>query len=259
IGKEYETKRSLSEYAEEQKKVITECIRVLKKGGSLCWQVGHYVIESEVLPLDIFFYNIIKSIGDDHPDFELKLRNRIVWHFGHGLHASNRFSGRHETILWFTRGNNYIFNLDPVRVPQKYPGKKAYKGPRKGKISGHPLGKNPSDVWDIPNVKSNHIEKTIHPCQYPVALIERLILALTNEGDVVLDPFAGVGTTNVAAILNRRKSIGMEVVQDYIEIARQRIRDASIGILKTRPLDKPVYKPPNSSQRVQDILDEDSQ
>jgi len=87
------------------------------------------------------------------------LRNRIIWHFGHGLHAKNRFSGRYETILWFTKTNEYIFNLDPVRVPQKYPGKKHFKGPNKGKLSCNPKGKNPSDIWEIPNVKSNHVEK----------------------------------------------------------------------------------------------------
>lgn len=79
----------------------------------------------------------------------LKLRNRIVWHFGHGLHASKRFSGRYETILWFSKTDNYIFNLDSVRVPAKYPGKRHFKGPKKGQPSGNPLGKNPSDIWEI--------------------------------------------------------------------------------------------------------------
>ena len=120
----------------------------------------------EIGLLDIFYYQIFKK-------YNLFLRNRIIWHFGHGLHASKRFSGRYETILWFTKSKDYIFNLDAVRVPAKYPGKRHYKGKNKGKLSGNPKGKNPSDlweiaidewakeVWEIPNVKSNHPEKTM--------------------------------------------------------------------------------------------------
>jgi adenine-specific DNA-methyltransferase len=153
--------------------------------------------------VDIVLYPVFASLG-------LHLRNRIVWHFGHGLHASKRFSGRYEVILWFTKGNEYTFNLDAVRVPQKYPDKKYFKGPKKGELSGNPLGKNPSDIWEIPNVKANHVEKTIHPCQFPVELIERLVLAMTDEGDWALDPFIGVGTTaldntRLATMLNARR------------------------------------------------------
>ncbi len=174
LGKEYETRLHLQKYLDQQKKIITECARVLSDEGSICWQVGNYVDNGRIVPLDIVLYPIFESLG-------LQLRNRIVWHFGHGLHASKRFSGRYEVVMWFTKSNNYTFNLDPIRVPQKYPQKKHFKGPKKGELSGNPLGKNPSDIWDIPNVKSNHIEKTIHPCQFPIELIERLVLSMTNE------------------------------------------------------------------------------
>ena len=110
-----------------------------------------------------------------------------------GLHCKKRLSGRYETILWFTKSDDYTFNLDPIRVPQKYPNKKYFKGKNKGKLSCNPLGKNPSDVWEIPNVKHNHVEKTEHPCQFPVELVDRLVLSLTNEGDVVFDPFLDLG------------------------------------------------------------------
>ena len=193
IGKRYEKKLKLSQYVEQQARVIKECARVLKREGSICWQVGNYVEKGTIAPLDAILYPIFIELG-------LKMRNRIMWRFEHGLHCRKRFSGRYETINWFTKSNNYVFNLDPVRVSQKYPGKKYFKGPKKGQYSGNPLGKNPSDVWDIPNVKSNHVEKTVHPCQYPVELIERLVLSLTNKNDWVLDPFLGVGTSIVAAI-----------------------------------------------------------
>jgi adenine-specific DNA-methyltransferase len=171
------------------------------------------------------------------------MRNRIIWHFEHGLHCSRRFSGRYETIIWFTKTDDYVFNLDPVRVPQKYPGKKHFKGPKAGQYSGNPLGKNPGDLWIIPNVKSNHVEKTEHPCQFPVELIERLVLSMTNEGDWVLDPFLGTGTTIVAAVRHGRRGAGAETVSRYTELARQRIRDEVEGTLRTRPMDRPVYDP----------------
>lgn len=86
------------------------------------------------------------------------------------------------------------------------------------------MGKNPGDVWIIPNVKANHVEKTIHPCQFPVELIERLVLALTNKGDWVLDPYIGVGTTAIAALIHERRAIGAEILPEYVEIARKRIQ-----------------------------------
>jgi adenine-specific DNA-methyltransferase len=142
LGKDYESRTSIEEYLETRSQVITQLHRILQDDGSVCWQVGNFVENGEVHPLDIFYYSIFKRLG-------LHLRNRIVWRFGHGLHASKRFSGRYETILWFTKSDQYIFNLDTVRVPSKYPGKRHFKGPNRGKPSGNPLGKNPSDVWEV--------------------------------------------------------------------------------------------------------------
>lgn len=253
IGKEYEATKSLEEYVEDQKKTIAACVDILSDTGSICWQVGHYIEGSgktkEAFPLDLVLYPVFKSFG-------LKLKNRIMWYFGHGLHENVRFSGRHETILWFTKDvNNYTFNLDPIRIPQKYPGKRHYRGNRVGEISGNPLGKNPTDVWDMPNVKSNHIEKTDHPCQFPVALVERLVLSLTNEGDLVVDPYMGVGTTAAAAVLHERRAAGADIFDEYLQIAKDRVIKASLGELKTRPLDKPVYEP-NGNSKLTQIPDE---
>ncbi len=236
IGKSYEQRLKLEEYIHQQSEVIRECVRVLADDGSICWQVGNYVDNGEIAPLDAILYPVFKSLG-------LKLRNRIVWRFEHGLHCSQRFSGRYETIMWFTKSNDYVFNLDAVRVPQKYPNKKYIKGPKAGEYSCNPLGKNPGDVWEIPNVKHNHVEKTIHPCQFPVELIERLVLAMTNPGDWVVDPFMGVGTTAVAALIHQRKTAGAEVVEKYVEEAKNRIRKAERGELRVRPLDRPIYNP----------------
>lgn len=241
LGKEYEKRRSLEIYQEEQSAAIAEAVRLLHPNGSICWQVGNYVEDGEIFPLDAILYPMFKLHG-------LQLRNRIVWTFGHGLHCQKRFSGRHETILWFTKSANYTFNLDAVRIPSKYPNKKHFKGPSKGLLSGNPLGKNPSDVWDIPNVKSNHVEKADHPCQFPVGLVERLVLALTNEGDNVLDPYLGVGSSAIAALKNERNAYGCDAMPEYIEIANHRIQQLEAGTLRTRPMNLPIYEPPIGSK-----------
>lgn len=236
IGKEYEKKTDLERYVEEQAACIAEAVRVLHPKGSICWQVGNYVEGGEIFPLDIILYDLFKNHG-------LQLRNRIVWTFGHGLHCTKRLSGRHETILWFTKSDDYVFNLDDIRVPAKYPNKKHFKGPNKGKLSSNPRGKNPSDVWDIPNVKANHVEKSIHPCQFPVGLVERLVLGLSNVGDAVLDPYVGVGSSAIAALKHNRSAYGCDTEKKYIEVAWGRIHELKAGTLRTRPMNKPVYQP----------------
>lgn len=238
--------------------LLHELERVVVPGGSVCFQLGNHVTsDGQVHPLDIYFFSMLTARG-------FVPRNRIVWHFDHGLHAKKRLSGRYETILWMTKGEKvpYVFNLDPIRVPSKYPGKTHYKpGPKYGQLSGNPLGKNPSDfwktigddwergVWEIPNVKSNHVEKTAHPCQFPIELVERCVLALSNPGDLILDPYAGSGTTLVAAQLHGRRAIGIEKEPSYILIAKKRIALAAKGKLPRRPLGKPIHQPSGKTSR----------
>lgn len=260
LGKSYEKITDLDEYLNGLHPVIKELVRILSPKGSLCWQVGNYVKDGEIFPLDVFYYHIFKK-------HNLQLRNRIIWHFEHGLHASKRFSGRYETLLWFTKNDDYTFHLDPVRVPSKYPGKTHFKGKKYGQPSGNPLGKNPSDIWrvvlhdwetalwDIPNVKANHPEKTIHPCQFPIELVERCVLALTNKEDWVLDPFSGVGSALLAALKNDRRALGCEKEESYVEIAKKRIADLYSGTLCYRPLGKPVYQPTGREKIAQVPLD----
>ena len=249
IGKSYEKKFCIDKYLTLQENVISECVRLLHPAGSICWQTGNYISSGEIIPLDIILYDLFKKHG-------LKLRNRIIWHFGHGLHCKKRFSGRYETIMWFTKSDNYVFNLDPVRVPSKYPHKRHFKGPKAGQLSGNPLGKNPSDIWIFPNVKNNHVEKVAHPCQFPVELVERLVLSLSNEGDNIFDPYMGVGSSVIAALKNNRNGYGCDIVQEYVNIAWKRVHMLQSGNLKTRPMNKPIYTPktelvkPNADSRA---------
>jgi adenine-specific DNA-methyltransferase len=237
IGKEYESTSDVEDFTTFHQLLLPEVVRITKPGGSICWQVGYHVKARSVVPLDFLVYDICRKIPD------LKLRNRIVWTFGHGLHETERFTGRHETILWFTKGDDYSFDLDAVRVPQKYPGKKSYRGPNKGNYSGNPNGKNPSDVWEIPNVKANHKEKTGHPCQFPLALVKRLISSLTSKDALVFDPFSGAGTTGAASVALGRRFVGAELDGDYWKIAAARMKLAAEGELPCREPDLPIFDP----------------
>ena len=191
-----------------------------------------------------------------------------MWHFGHGLHASKRLSGRYETLLWFSKTDDYVFNLDAVRVPSKYPGKRHFKpGEKYGQPSGNPLGKNPSDIWqfmadefetglwDIPNCKSNHPEKTIHPCQFPLELVERCVLAFTNEDDFVLDPYSGVGSTLVGSLKQGRRGIAIEKEPEYNKVTRERVAALSAGTLKSRAIGTEVHKPTGKEKVAQRPLE----
>lgn len=217
IGKEYESARkALEVYLAEQAEILRGCARVLKSTGSIFWQVGAFSDNGVLIPLDIKFFPILESCG-------LLPRNRIVWARQHGLHARRKFSCRHETILWFTKSDDYVFDLDEIRVPQKYQNKKYYRGDRKGELSGNPDGKNPGDIWMFRNVKHNHEEQTIHPCQFPEDLVTRIVLSTTREGGIVLDPYMGTGTVAVVASEHKRHFVGAELESKYHDVAMRRL------------------------------------
>ncbi|MEH2347144.1 MAG: site-specific DNA-methyltransferase [Nostoc sp.] len=216
LGKEYEAKQALNIYLEEQTFILQQCGRILKKTGSLFWQVGAFADKRAIIPLDIRFFPILESCG-------LIPRNRIIWARQHGLHAQKKFSCRHETILWFTKTDDYIFNLDAIRVPQKYQNKKHYRGERKGELSCNPDGKNPGDIWLFRNVKHNHEEQTIHPCQFPEDLVARIVLATTLKDGLVFDPYMGTGTVATVAKDYGRHFMGTEIDPTYHKVALRRL------------------------------------
>jgi len=267
IGKEYEKDQRLplKEYIDSIFPIIELCHAKLKPTGSICWQTGSFVDrDRSIHPLDVYFFPKFIALG-------MKPRNRIIWRFNFGLHAQTRLSGRYETMLWFSKSSNWKFNLEAIRVPQLYPGKRhsSHKGDRAGQPSGNQSGKNPSDfwefeperafadanVWDLPNVKANHPEKTSHPCQFPIELAERCVLAFSDGGDVVLDPFLGAGSTAIAAIKHHRIPVGIDRDEKYIEIARQRQEKFERGELPMRPSGAPVRRP-RLTERVAQIPEE---
>jgi len=219
IGKEYEQNRPLAEYLAWCREWLGELFRVTKPSGSLWLNLGYVEVagSGRAVPLPYLLWN-------QSPFF---LHQEIVWHYGAGVASRRAFSPRNEKWLWFVKDpSQYTFNLDAVRDPNvKYPNQR-----KNGKLKCNPMGKNPGDVWILPKVTSGSgrasSERTPHPAQFPLAVVKRIILASSNPGELVLDPFAGSGSTLVASLHCERRCIGVEVRPDYCAIAERRIRAA---------------------------------
>lgn len=187
--------------------VISEMARTLKPGGTLFFNLGSTRDwEERLIPLDCLLFEDFRRAG-------LVFQSRIVWEIPHGLTPKRRLAERYETVLVCSKGEIQTFNPTAARVPQKEPGKRAFKGPSRGKLSGHPLGAHPSNVWRIRNVGSNHRERRWgeHPAQFPLLLAKRGILLYSMPGDLVCDCFSGSGTTQHAAIEAGRNFVGADL------------------------------------------------
>lgn len=219
IGKEYEDVLPLPEYISWTKRWTSLVHQATAEDGAFWLNLGYVSVPNrgKAVPLPYLLW--------DATSFQLM--QEVVWNYGAGVSAKRFFSPRNEKFLWYVKDSErYTFNLDAVRDPNvKYPNQK--KG---GRLRCNPLGKNPSDVWQIPKVTSgknrSSAERTDHPAQFPMKAIERIVLACSNETQIVLDPFAGSGTSLEVALLTGRKAIGFELNSRYIEIASKRLRDA---------------------------------
>jgi DNA modification methylase len=209
--------------------IVSEMARTVKHGGVVCLNTGKTRDWTDhLLPMDIMLFEDLRRAG-------LTFQTRIVWTIPHGLTPANRPADRYETILVFSKGEPR-FNATPARIPQKQPGKRAFKGPNKGNLSGNPYGAAPTDVWnDIPNVGHNHPERAMgsHPAQFPVALAKRLVLLYTQAGDTVCDVFSGSGSTAVAAIETGRHFTGADLF--YEELRAKRIANAKLDSVTPLP------------------------
>lgn len=216
IGKEYESVLSLTQYLDWCEAWIAEIHRLTKSNGAFWLNLGYLEVldKGRAVPIPYLLW-------DRTPFY---LIQEVVWNYGAGVACRSMFSPRNEKFLWYVKNAmSYCFNLDDVRDPDvKYPNQK-----KNGKLKCNPLGKNPTDVWQFPKVTSgkdrSSDERTPHPAQFPVAVIDRIIKCSSNEGDVILDPFMGSGTTAETALRNGRKVIGFEIDPSYVEIAGRRI------------------------------------
>ena len=201
--------------------VISELARTAKPGGTILLNLGSTRDwEERLLPLDIMLFEDLRRAG-------LAFQSRIIWEIPHGLTPKRRLAERYETVLVCSKGEAQTFNPSAARVPQKEPGKRAFKGPDRGKLSGHPLGAHPTNVWRIRNVGSNHKERRWgdHPAQFPVALAKRGILLYSMPGDLVCDCFSGSGTTQHAAIETGRNFIGADLF--YESLRKRRVAEVA--------------------------------
>ena len=219
IGKSYENKLELEDYVDWCEQWIRQIYMATTATGA-CWlNVGYLQVpgKAKALPIPYLLWNRV--------DFFLV--QEVVWHYGAGVASRRSFSPRNEKFLWFVKDEKrYMFDLDAVRDPNvKYPNQK-----KNGRLKCNPLGKNPTDVWAFPKVTSganrSARERTSHPAQFPLVVVDRIVKACSRSGDLVLDPFVGSGTTAEAALLLGRAVVGFEIRRDYIEIARRRLEAA---------------------------------
>ena len=225
IGKEYEEVIHLDDYLDFMQQWMSKAERTLTTDGSFWLNIG-FRKESDGRQYVPWEYEVYPVIRDE---MNISLVQQVIWHYKAGVNCRHRFSPRKETWLYCVADlDDYIFNLDKVRVPAKYPNQK-----KDGELKVNPKGKNPGDVWDIPKVTSGKgrasPERTEHPAQYPEDVIERIIKASSNPGDVVLDPYLGSGTTMKVARDLGRSCIGIELEKEYLDdIVQERVfRDYS--------------------------------
>tara|TARA_B100001029_G_scaffold152552_1_gene135674 strand:+ start:445 stop:1224 length:780 start_codon:yes stop_codon:yes gene_type:complete len=205
-GKKYKDNLSEDNYRILLEKVFSECTRVLKEDGSFYLNMKSRLINESLVP-PFWVLEFLK---------EFYLKNIIIWSFDWGGSTNKRFSSRYEFVLFLTKDKkNWTFNLDDVKIPSLNFRPDRYKSQYK----------NPTDVWKIPIVSGNSPERTSHPAQYPEKLIERIIKASSNNGDIVLDPFVGSGTTAVVANKLNRRYIGYDTSKEYIATAKERLLD----------------------------------
>lgn len=201
LGKNYGNNldsMGFDDYLIFSKQWLSNAKRVLSPTGAIYVFMGVRFIS--------YLYNILEK------DLAMIFNSWIVWHYTQGIGKTIGFSPRHDDILLFTKSKNYTFNLDSVRVPQKY-----YRA------RNNMRGANPGDVWEFSHVHYCNTNRQSHPTQKPEGLIERMILASSNEADLVLDPFAGSGTTlRVCQQLNR-SAIGFEINPEYVSITKKRL------------------------------------
>ncbi len=205
-GKKYADNLEESTYRQMLENVISETKRVLKDDGQIWFNIKNRYDKGNIIPP----FWIMEYFKD------MYLKNIIIWNFDWGGSTNKRFCSRYEYVFFFTKHkDNYTFNLDDVKIPALNYRPDRYKSQLK----------NPTDVWKISLVSGNSPERTEHPAQYPEELIERIIKVGTNEGDLVLDPFMGSGTTAVAAKKLNRKYVGYEIEPEFIKIVESRLKD----------------------------------
>lgn len=213
LGKDYGNNHDLKgfdEYIDFTKKWLSEAKRVLKPNGTIYVFMGVRFIS--------YLYNVMDK------ELQLFFNSWIVWHYTQGLGKTKGFSPRHDDILVFNKSKDFVFNLDDIRVPQKF-----YRE------RNNMRGANPGDVWQFSHVHYSNHNRQNHPTQKPEGIIERIVLASSNKGDTVLDPFSGSGTTLRVCQQLDRKAIGFELNPEYVAMTEMRLSEPFMGFDSVDP------------------------
>ena len=219
IGKSYEEVREVGEYIEWCVRWIELTHRATSPSGAFWLNLGYLSLPGRAKAVPIPYL-----LWDRVPFYMIQ---EVVWNYGAGVANKHSFSPRNEKFLWYVKDpDSYTFNLDAVRDPDvKYPNQR-----KNGKLKCNPLGKNPTDVWQFPKVTSGRNraskERTPHPAQFPTAVVDRIIRACSEPGDVILDPFMGSGSLAEAALKAGRQTIGFEISGDYVDLTAERLKAA---------------------------------
>ena len=216
IGKAYENPMALEEYLDWCEAWVAEIYRITHPNGAFWLNLGYFSIpdRAKAIPIPYLLWDRIP----------FHLIQEIIWNYGAGVAGKKFFSPRNEKFLWYVKNpDDYTFNLDAIRDPNvKYPNQK-----KNGKIKVNPNGKNPTDVWQFPKVTSGKnrasAERTSHPAQFPMPVIERIIKASSNPRELILDPFIGSGTTAEVGLRLGRPIVGFEIREDYCRIIADRL------------------------------------
>lgn len=184
---------------------LNEAYRVLAPGGTIYVFMGMRMIS--------YVYMIMEK------ELNLDFQSWITWHYTQGMGKTKGYSSRHDDILMFTKpGKKATFNLDSIRVPQKY-----YRS------RNNMRGANPGNVWNFSHIHYSNPNRAVHPTQKPEGIIERMILASSNENDLVLDPFSGSGTTLRVAQVTNRRAIGIELDPTFVSETNKRLAEPFEG------------------------------
>lgn len=200
----YKDKLGEESYLDWCRRWMSQVYRLLADNGTFWLAIGdEYAAELKCISKELGFI----------------CRNWVIWYYTFGVHCKTKFNRSHTHLFYFVKHKkDFTWNRDALLVPsaraEVYRDNRAAAG-----------GKTPDDVWNFSRLCGTFKERTSHPCQMPEAILKRIILACSNEGDTILDPFAGSGTTLAVAQRLNRNSIGIELSAAYCEIIRERLEE----------------------------------
>lgn len=213
----YFDSKNINEYINFIRVIMEKCYLKLIKGGVLFWQTGYtrYHKDKKMYPIDYITYDIFNDIG-------FELRDRIIWRYYGGMAFKNKFSNKHETILWWVKpGEKTYFEVFPVREDFRVIDSR-----------NNLFGKNPGNVWEVDRVAYGANYQTSHIAVFPEEISDRIVLSCSRPGDICLDPFSGSGTLPFIAKLRGRRFIGIEISEEYFRESNLRLNSCQFGEFK---------------------------